>query len=60
MKIFPDIAYFSLKMAQRNLQESDDERNCVEEEKAEDDEFSTYFSENRVEIPENESVSRSS
>lgn len=61
MKIFPEIAYFSLKtMAQRSLQESDDERNIADEEKPEEDEFSTYFSENRVEIPEIETVNISS
>lgn len=61
MKIFPDITYLSLNtMAQRNLQESDDERNCAEDEKTEDDEFTTYFSENRVEIPQNDTVSGTS
>lgn len=62
MKIFPDISYFALKqMAQHNIgsrtDESDDERNCVNEEiKEEDEEFSTYFSDNQVNIPENDQV----
>jgi hypothetical protein len=60
MKIFPEIDYFALKqMAQRNhpnVDESDDERNCVNEEIKEDDEFTTYFSENRVDIPEDDKV----
>lgn len=61
MKIFPDISYFALKqMAQHNISsrtsESDDERNCVNEETKEDEEFSTYFSDNQVDIPENEQV----
>ena len=39
------------------LDESEDERNCVNEEhKEEDDEFSTYFTDNRVEIPEVDKV----
>lgn len=39
------------------IDESDDERIGVNEEnKEEDDEFSTYFSENRVEIPNDDKV----
>lgn len=64
MTISPGTRYFSLKqMAQINrgaqIEESDDERIGVNQEiKEEDDEFSTYFSENRVQIPENDNVSR--
>lgn len=61
MKIFPDISYFALKqMSQPNLgaraDESDDERNCVNEEIKDDEEFSTYFSDNQVNIPETAQV----
>lgn len=63
MEIFSDISYLALEeMAHRNIgavgEESDDERNCVNEEenKEEDDEFSTYFSDNRVHIPEDDKV----
>lgn len=51
-------------MAQRNgahIDESDDERNCVNEGngdvKEEEDEFTTYFTDNRVDIPESDTVS---
>lgn len=61
MKIFPDISYFALRqMAQHNVgartDESDDERNCVNDDIKEDEEFSTYFSDNQVDIPENTQV----
>lgn len=64
IKIFPDISYSALKEMARNVEvveESDDERNCVNEEnKEEDDEFSTYFSDNRVNIPEVDKVNNRS
>lgn len=61
MKFFPGIDYFALTQMAHNrgaqIDESDDERTGVNEEnKEEDDEFTTYFSENRVEIPEIDKV----
>lgn len=45
-------------MAQNGADEqSDDERNAVNEErKEEEDEFSTYFTDQKVEIPESDQV----
>lgn len=61
MKIFPEINYFPLKQMANNssarTDESEDERHGVNDEnKEEDDEFSTYFSDNRVEIPDVDKV----
>lgn len=62
MKIFPDINYLALNQMEPTGRssvnnDSEDERNCVNEEnKEEDDEFSTYFTDNKVQIPEDDKV----
>lgn len=62
MKIFPEIGYFALKQMARinrgaQIDESDDERIVNGENKEENDEFTTYFTDNRVEIPNDDKVS---
>lgn len=58
MKFFPEVDYLALKTMAIDQDVSDDERNpAVDENKEEDDEFSTYFSDARVNIPENDKVS---
>lgn len=66
MKFFADISYTSLQMAQQNISahvdESDDERNAVnvehkeDEEEEDDPEFSTYFTDQKVDIPTDDKV----
>lgn len=62
LKIVSDISYFALSQMESNANgtESDDERIAgeVKEEAEGDDEFSTYFTDQKVEIPENDQVIR--
>jgi hypothetical protein len=60
LEIFSEISYFALNQMESNSTGSDDERIASdvkdEAENSENDEFSTYFTDQKVEIPEDETV----
>jgi hypothetical protein len=58
LKFFSDTSYFALKqMETENVaSESDDERIVGEVKEEADDEFSTYFTDQKVQIPEDDKV----
>lgn len=57
LKVFSDISYLALNQMEN---QSDDERETVpevrEDAATDDDEFSTYFTDQKVEIPEDDRV----